>query len=161
MPFCHRSLGLGCKRATFICVSTFVFLGWWLEPRVGGHRLASTLAWGALVGSAFPYGWGITRSDGASGAVIGLLAAGAVHGWRTRRADREGQFLFVGLGILLGVNLVVSFVMPAVDAAGHLGGALAGAVWGGAGTRVPRRVHGLVVAVWLLLTLWGFGRVLG
>ena len=68
-------------------------------------------------------------SGGGSTILLGLLALGAVVGWRSR--TRVGQHLGKQMVILLALTAVLGLAMPGlVDNFGHLGGALVGGAIG-------------------------------
>jgi rhomboid protease GluP len=77
-------------------------------------------------GAAFPE---FTHSGGGSTILLGLLALGAVVGWRSR--TRVGSHLQKQMLILLGLTAVLGLAMSGlVDNYGHLGGAIVGAAIG-------------------------------
>jgi rhomboid protease GluP len=107
-------------------------LGRWLEPMIGGARLAAWFAVGGLAGSVASQLGGVARSDGASGAAYALLGGLLVLAWR-RRDDLSGEERRLLGPVLLGVlamNLAISAVLPFIDLVGHLGGLGAGLALG-------------------------------
>jgi len=90
----------------------------------GVHRTACIYLASGLVGSAISTFVG-NAGVGASGALCGLIAAGAVYGWR--RGGALGQMLARRMVFWAVIILAYGFFLAsAVDNAGHIGGFLGG-----------------------------------
>lgn len=119
------------------------FAGWNLERIVGSRWLAAVYTTGALVGALVSMAYNLPNvvSVGASGAIMGLLAALFVLTFR----ERWGAARFERQVYLL--RLLVPALIPAaagahVDVGAHLGGAIGGAVIGLMVTRAWGPAHG-------------------
>ncbi len=105
-----------------------------VERAVGAARMAPMYLFAGIVGSvcSTAINWIGRResfSVGASGAIMGVLAAAMVLGWRAQ--GWKGPFTQT-MARWLGANLVLGIVFTQVggntDNAAHIGGAIAGAV---------------------------------
>lgn len=101
-----------------------------VERSVGAARMATMYLVAGVVGSlaSAAYAW-IRTADvaslGASGAIMGVLAAAMVLAWR---AQGWSGPLTQSIARWLGLNMIIGFVLPSTDNAAHLGGAVAGAI---------------------------------
>lgn len=120
-----------------------VAVGTWVERLLGRLRLVSAFLFCGVVGSAASWKLGPTVSDGASGAVFGLLGLLIAHGVRSRATLEayERTLLLRWLPGFVVANLVLSGFVPTVDIVAHLGGLASGLLLG----FVPRSRG---VAVW-------------
>ncbi len=107
-------------------------LGQALEPWLGGRRLFVLFVAAGLAGALGTHVVGIRQSDGASGAVYGLLGATVVIA-AVRRKELSGDdawLLGPVLGGFLALNVLLSAVLPFVNVVAHLTGLGVGAVAG-------------------------------
>lgn len=134
-------------------------LGRWLEPMIGGARLAAWFAVGGLVGSVASQLAGVPRSDGASGAAYALLGGLLVLAWRRREGLSAEERRLLGpvlLGVL-AINLLISAVLPFIDLVGHLGGLAAGLLLGvTARKQAILALNVSIFAVFLGVCAWGW-----
>jgi len=102
-------------------VLSLLALGRLLEPPLGAARLLAWFAMGAVVASMGSAALGVLQSDGASGGLFCLLAAGAWLGVRHRSAWPPEDRRLMGpiLTAFLLINLFVGFWVPAIDSVAH------------------------------------------
>jgi membrane associated rhomboid family serine protease/Flp pilus assembly protein TadD len=129
-------------------MSALFWIGPRLEQRFGAARFAALYLISGVAGSAASIAWPTKDpvvSAGASGAICGLIGAGAVWGHYTRP---EGKPLRDALLGWAGATLVFGAVIHA-DNAAHAGGLLAGALIGWALRRapIPTRPGGVVAPI--------------
>jgi membrane associated rhomboid family serine protease len=136
---------------------SLAFVGPFLEMQLGRWRFLSVYLLSLLGGSAAVYAFGfkLSATAGASGAIFGLLGIALVL---VRKIGLDLQWL-VGTLVL---NFVITFSVPGISKWGHIGGfvtgVLAGLAMGGlpaSRTRVPTRVQlaGLGAVLALLLVV--------
>ncbi|MEN0066066.1 MAG: rhomboid family intramembrane serine protease [Myxococcota bacterium] len=131
-------------------------LGQLLEPRVGGRRLWSWFAIGAVGASVASHLAGISQSDGASGGAFAWMGAAVALGWRWRRRFHDDAWLLgPGLWLVAIGNLVLSVVVPRIDAVAHAAGLGLGLILG-ALCREDRPALGVVAGAFLFVCLWGW-----
>lgn len=104
-----------------------------LEPALGRIRFTALYASALLAGSAGALVVApMAFTGGASGAVFGLVGAGAIA------QHRHGVGIWQsGIGGLLVLNLIFTFAIPNISIGGHIGGLLGGAALGAAMFRRP------------------------
>lgn len=115
--------------------TALLLFGWLLEPLLGRAWFFVAFCAGGLSGSLMSFAAHPTEvtSTGASGAILGLFAAGFLASFRLpRRSDARGRLQFCSLAVLLPALLptAASAGENLVDYAGHVGGALGGALIG-------------------------------
>lgn len=129
-----------------------VALGRLLEPWLGALRLLAWFFVCGVLGSLASWGAGLTMSDGASGALFGLLGVAAVLGNQERPhlVPEDARLVGPVLWGFLALNVVLSMVLPFVDGIAHLSGLLGGMTLG---LVVGRRRHLLLTgleAFWMV-----------
>jgi len=109
-------------------VASLLALGRLLEPPLGAARLLAWFALGGVVASIGSAAFGVLQSDGASGGLFCLLAAGAWLGVRHRSAWPKDDRRLMGpiLTMFLAINLAIGFWVPAIDTVAHTTGLVTG-----------------------------------
>jgi membrane associated rhomboid family serine protease len=108
-------------------------IGIQLERMIGRSRFVATYFVTGLAGSAASYLFlpRLGASEGASGAIFGLVGALLVLGWRQRYDVRLLVFVIVA-------NIAVDFGIAGIDWHAHIGGLIAGLVLGFVFAYAPR-----------------------
>ena len=116
--------------ASIIHILFNMYILWWLgnllEPAIGSVRFGAVYLVSLLAGSM---GALILTPDtatvGASGAIFGLLGAGAVE-----MRSRGIGVMESGFGMMIVLNLGLSFALSNISVGGHVGGLIGGALAG-------------------------------
>ncbi|TAK99578.1 MAG: rhomboid family intramembrane serine protease [Rhodospirillaceae bacterium] len=114
---------------------TLWFTGWLLENRIGRAWFAAIFLVGGLCGSIFSLVLNPSSivSEGASGAITALLAAGFVINYRMPEGRDRSAMQVILLRLLIPAVAPMLFSTPNthhIDYADHLGGAIAGVLLG-------------------------------
>ena len=124
-----------------------VQLGHYLEPRYAAARFLALYLVCGLTSSAVSAAWYWDRDIvqiGASGAIMGLVGAGAVSAWRIGARGRSFRNSMIVWGLVTLVNGVLYSANNVAHLAGIVSGALAVAVFGrrGRAALAPREPGG-------------------
>jgi membrane associated rhomboid family serine protease len=131
-----------------------------LEPWAGSLRLAGWFVIAGVAGSVASQAWGVRMSDGASGAVLGLVGVGLVVGLRAReRLDEDLRGLLGPVFLAFAaLNLVLPLVVRGLDGVAHAGGLAAGLVLGAVTGRTPLTpLHAVAVLGFAGACAYGWG----
>jgi membrane associated rhomboid family serine protease len=125
-PLLHGNLGHLISNGV-----VFAVIGFMLEPLIGARWFAGLFAVGALGGSLFSIllGEPTMPSVGASGAIMGVLAAAFLFGASARTGPRGRKMQSWSLRMMLPA-LIPLAANSHVDYAAHLGGVVAGLAMG-------------------------------
>lgn len=111
---------------------SLLFVGIFLEPKLGARRLAAVYLTSAILGGITSAWWyPDTVSVGASGAIMGLYGALLALILTRRSTVRTDRRLLVSMGVFVVFNILFGFIAPVgIDNAAHLGGLAGGALMG-------------------------------
>jgi rhomboid protease GluP len=134
-------------------------LGRALDRHLGRLRVVAGFCGSAVAGALTSHLAGVHQSDGASGGVFGLLAAGSVIGLRGALDEDDRWLLGRVFPVFLVLNAAISLVVPAIDPFAHLGGAVAGALWALLPDRPSTRAaEALLVGLYVGACVFGWSR---